>query len=89
MITRRKSATAQHGQPPLVINSGIVECRSEYEYAQRPLALIWEGERLEIISIINSQRAPEGKRVRVQTIDENIFDLTYSELDDNWKILKR
>ena len=29
-------------------NTDIVECHSDYEYAQRTIALRWEGQRLEI-----------------------------------------
>ena len=64
----------------------LVECHSGYEYAERPIALYWEGQRLEIKSIVSQERIPGGKRFRVLTMDEQIFELFYGELYDEWRI---
>ena len=68
------------------IMSDIVECHSSSEYAEKPTALTWEGERLEIVSIPAQWRIPGGKCFRVETSDGRIFELSYSELDDEWHI---
>jgi hypothetical protein len=63
-----------------------VECLSDHEYADRPLALTWEGQRLEIAAIIATWRGPNEKGFRVQTIDGHAFELTYREVPDEWII---
>ena len=35
-----------------------VECRSDAEYAERPLSLTWEGVRYEIAEIVSRWRGP-------------------------------
>ena len=64
----------------------IVECRSSSTYPERPLALTWEGERLEILAILSRRRTPEGYWFRVRTRDLQTFDLTFLEAGDRWKI---
>lgn len=64
----------------------MVECHSGYEYAQRPVALYWEGQRLEIEQIEGQWRTPSGKRFRVCTLDGRMFELFYDEQHDNWRI---
>ncbi|HPH98077.1 MAG TPA: hypothetical protein PKW33_17945 [Anaerolineaceae bacterium] len=63
-----------------------VECHSGYEYAERPLALHWQGERLEVSAILDQWRIPGGKCFRVQTADQRVFELFYGELYDEWRI---
>jgi len=63
-----------------------VECHSGFEYAERPVALHWEGERLEITAIESQWRIPGGKGFRVRTRDERRFELFYGELYDEWRI---
>ncbi len=72
------------GQPSAV--RGQVKCHSGYEYAQRPVAFSWEGERLDVEEIIASWRHPEGKCFRVQTDSEQVFELCYNENLDIWSI---
>lgn len=64
----------------------IVECHSEYEYAEKPLAFWWQGRRLEISQILDQWRVPGGKGFLVKTQDEQIFELFYGELFDEWRI---
>jgi hypothetical protein len=64
----------------------LVECHSGYEYAERPIALHWEGERLEIAAIEAEWRIPGGHCFRVRTRDERVFELFYGELYDEWRI---
>ena len=64
----------------------IVECRSEHEYAERPVALTWQGRRLEVAEILARWRTPGEKRFRVRTADGQVFELTYVEVSDEWRI---
>ena len=43
----------------------IVECRSDSEFAERPLALTWNGRRYEIAEIIARWRGPNEKGFRL------------------------
>ena len=61
-----------------------VECHSGYAYAERPVAFYWQGKRLEVEEVIAEQRIPEGKRFRVSTLDKQVFDLTFVEMEDEW-----
>ena len=63
-----------------------MECHSGHTYAERPVALRWEGQRLEIERIEAEWFTPGGRRFRVRTRDGRIFELSYSELDDKWLI---
>ena len=66
--------------------SALVECHSGLEYAERPTALWWQGERLEVEAVEAEWRTPEGKTFRVRTIDGQVFELLYVELYDEWRI---
>jgi hypothetical protein len=65
-----------------------VECHSDVEYAERPIAIQWQGQRLQIVDILTRWRSPNGKCFRVKTTDDQIFDLFYDELYDEWRILQ-
>jgi len=47
---------------------------------------MWEGQRLEIAEILSRWRGPVEKGFRVQTADKQIFELTYREVPDEWKV---
>ena len=64
----------------------LVECRSDSTYAERPLSLVWEGQRLEIAEILSRWRGPGEKGFRVQTVGGQIFEITYREIPDEWII---
>ncbi len=63
-----------------------VECHSGHTYADRPTALHWEGERLAIAEVEGRWRVPGGSRFRVRVEDGRVFDLFYSEIDDEWRV---
>ena len=63
-----------------------VECRSDSEYAERPIALTWEGQRLEVAEVLARWRTPDERGFRVQTSDGQTFQLTYREAGDEWQI---
>ena len=62
-----------------------VECHSGYAYAERPIALQWQGERLEIKTILAEWQTPDGKHFRVQTTDDQNFELIYRIAENAWK----
>jgi len=64
----------------------LVECHSGYAYAERPVALRWLGERLEIEAVEQRWRIPGGVRFRVRVTDGRVFELFYGELYDEWRI---
>ena len=64
----------------------LVACHSEYEYADRPTSLYWEGDRLEVSEVLRRWRAPGRKCFRVLTADGQEFDLFYDEQSDIWHI---
>lgn len=63
-----------------------VECRSDTEYAERPLSLVWLGRRHEIAEIIARWRGLGDKGFRVKTVDGQAFELTYHEFSDDWHV---
>jgi hypothetical protein len=68
-----------------------VECRSDSEYAERPLVVYWQGERLDVVEILSRWRTPDGKwfRVRTENLSSNedqVFDLFYNETNAEWQI---
>jgi hypothetical protein len=66
--------------------SELVECHSDYAYEERPIALIWDGQRLEIVSILAEWRTPENKCFRVLTSNGLEFELSYREATNDWHI---
>lgn len=64
----------------------LVECYSGHRYAERPLALFWQGERLTIAEILSVWHTPEGKGFRVRTTGGRFFELLYDEAADEWHI---
>ena len=64
----------------------VVECYSGVEYAERPTALWWEGQWLEVEAVEAAWRTPEGKRFRVRTKGGQVFVLVYVEMYDAWSI---
>lgn len=63
-----------------------VECRSDTQYAERPLSLLWQGRRYEIAEIISRWHGPAERGFRVKTIDGHAFELTYLEISDHWHV---
>jgi hypothetical protein len=64
----------------------LVECHSDAEYADRPLALTWQGRRLEITEILRRWRSPDEKGFRIKTTEGQVFELIYREISDDWRI---
>jgi hypothetical protein len=64
----------------------LVECHSGFTYADRPVALTWEAQRLEIVEVLAVWRTPEKKLFRVRTNDGREFELAYNQATDEWQI---
>lgn len=63
-----------------------VECRSDSEYAQRPIAFYYRKRRFEVGSLLAEWHEPEGKAFRVMTEEMEIFDLFYDQDKDEWEV---
>ena len=66
-----------------------VECHSGYAYAQRPVAFEWEGQKLEIETIVAEWQTPEGKYFRVEINDQRNFELFYDPFQERWNIIPK
>lgn len=66
--------------------SDLVECHSGSEYAERPIAVRWEGQRLDVEEVEARWRIPGGKCFRVRVADGRRFELFYGELYDEWRV---
>jgi hypothetical protein len=60
----------------------IVECLSSHTYAQNPVALYWDGRRLEIVKILAEWRTPGKKHFRVRAEAGWLFELVFTENPD-------
>jgi hypothetical protein len=63
-----------------------VECHSSSEYAGRPKAFLWRAQRFEVELILKRWREPGSKCFRVQTLDNQVFNLYYHEDLDEWTV---
>jgi hypothetical protein len=66
--------------------TNLVECHSGYEYAERPTAVRWDGQRLTVEQVEAEWRIPGGRCFRVRTNDGHRFELFYGELFDEWRV---
>lgn len=64
----------------------VVECRSDFEYAQRPVAFYWQGTRLKVTEILSQSLRPEGHAFRVRNEELGIFELDYDSNADQWSV---
>ena len=64
----------------------LVECLSGFTYADKPVALTWEGRRLEIVVITAEWRTPDERHFRVRTTNGLDFELTFGEAVNEWQI---
>lgn len=63
-----------------------VECHSGLEYAERPTAVWWQGERHPVEAVEAEWRIPGGKKFLVRTVTGQVFELLYVELYDEWRV---
>jgi hypothetical protein len=65
-----------------------VECRSDDDYAGRPLAIHWQGRRCIVERVVATWRTPDAKYYRVITQEGTIFDCCYSASVDAWTVFE-
>jgi hypothetical protein len=63
-----------------------VECYSGSSYAQRPVAVHWQGQRLIVEQVLRSWRTPAGPGFDVLVADQRRFRLQLSEATDRWHV---
>ena len=61
-----------------------VECYSGTRFAERPVALTWNGERLSIESVERAWQTPHGMAFIVRIAGGLRFELTYLPTSDQW-----
>jgi len=64
----------------------IVECHSDFTYAEKPVAIIWKGQRLEVDAILASWNSPGERCFRVLAGERCVFYLVYCENENEWQI---
>jgi hypothetical protein len=64
----------------------VVECHSGFSYAEKPVALTWNDQRLEVDGILATWRTPAGCHFRVRTRNLGLFELVYFIVEDQWQI---
>ncbi len=71
---------------PLPQRQAQVWCRSESRYAERPVAFVWEGQRMEVRQILAQWREPAGPGFRVLAEDHRVYTLQYDEASQAWSV---
>jgi hypothetical protein len=61
-----------------------VECYSGGRFAERPVEMMWRGERLQIISVERAWQTPGGLGFIVCVTDSRHFELTCTIASDQW-----
>jgi hypothetical protein len=64
----------------------IVGCLSGGKYADRPVYILWDGERLPVAAVLDRTRHPDGERFDIAVEDGRRFHLAYSSRRDIWRI---
>ena len=64
----------------------LVECRSEVEYAERPVALYLHDQRHLVLEVLSCWQDPRGRYFRVVTAHQEVFQLFYDQAEDAWII---
>jgi len=64
-----------------------VECYAGSMYPERPKAFGWEGQRYEVMEIIQRRQEPEGVGFLVRCApEERLFDLFFNQTENQWQI---
>ena len=67
-----------------------VECYAGSSYPERPLAFNWQGQRLQVLEIIEQHRQPNGISFLVRSDqDEKVFELFYNHNTTIWRVQPR
>jgi hypothetical protein len=67
--------------------SDIVECYSGLEYAERPVAFVWQDERRSVCRICAQARTPEGNRFTVVDERGERFILSCDSHHQEWHVI--
>ena len=67
-------------------NTILVECYSGATYAERPVAVHWQGQRLVVEEMLRSWRTPQGPGFHVVVADGRKFHLAFDEQYDTWQV---
>jgi hypothetical protein len=65
-----------------------VECISSTKYGDRPIAVVLEDQQLPITDILKSWRSPQGIHFQVLTGDNMAYELSYTEVTNQWSCKK-
>jgi hypothetical protein len=63
-----------------------VDCHSGYTYAERPVSVEIDDQKMEITKIRAESRTPTGRKFKVQISDGREIDLVYIENKDEWEM---
>ncbi|RME07180.1 MAG: hypothetical protein D6803_04585 [Anaerolineae bacterium] len=63
-----------------------VECRAEYTYPQRPVAVWLDERRIEVAEVLREWRSPEGRAFEVLLDDGRQLRLVYREDVHSWSV---
>ena len=64
----------------------VVRCHAGWHYPEHPLALLWEGEWLDVIHVLHEWRREDGYGYVVRVADDRVFELHYREEPGFWEI---
>jgi hypothetical protein len=65
-----------------------VHCYAGASYPERPVALEWEGQWLDVVEVQHRARTPEGLRFDVLSEDGRTYRLVWKMDADSWSIIK-
>ena len=61
-----------------------IQCYSGRTYADCPISFSWQGYIYKVEKIEKYWQEPGEKHFRVRTKDDNLFEICYHELRDEW-----
>lgn len=61
-----------------------VECYSGSRDAERPIAVHWQGQRLDVVQVLRSWRTPNGPAFEVLVASDHRLRLELDENSDCW-----
>lgn len=65
----------------------VVECYSGSTYAERPVAVHWQGQRLVVEQVLRSRRTPVGIGFDVIITGGHTLELDYCTAQDLWTVV--
>lgn len=65
----------------------VVECYSGATYAERPMAVHWQGQRLDVEQVLRSWRTPDGPGFEVIVTGGQKLRLVYDDMNELWTVM--